>query len=359
VGAPVWLARAAEAGPAGRRLAVKDLLDTHDLPTTYGSPAWEGHRPVRDAWAVAVLRDAGWHVAGKVGLHELAYGTTGINRHFGTIETPLAPGRLAGGSSSGSAAVVALGEADAALGTDTGGSIRIPAACCGVAGFKPTYGLVSTDGVFPLAPSLDHVGPLARDVATLRAVQAELAPLAEAPAGEPRLGVAWLHRTSEGIAEAIRAFGARPVDFPEPEDLPVLDVLWYEAALTHRHADISRYGEDLQRKLGGAPPRERWVAARRELAAARRRLAALWEEVDVLLVPTLPFVAPLVETTEWEGRPINEVLGSLTRPFNGLGWPACAVPTAPAEEGLPGSVQVVGPPGADALVLAVAESLQA
>jgi aspartyl-tRNA(Asn)/glutamyl-tRNA(Gln) amidotransferase subunit A len=198
-------------------------------------------------------------------------------------------------------------------------------------------------------------------VATCRRVLADLVALPDPPPTDGlRLGVAWLERTSPGIRDGIRALApdAPPVELPAPGDLPVLDVLWYEAALTHATGPIEQYGADLQRKLRGAPPRERYLAARRELAAARRRLHAVWDEVDVLLAPTLPAVAPRVDATELGGVPLNEALGSLTRPLNGLGWPVACLPTAPAEDGLPGSVQVIGPPGADALVLAVAELLE-
>src|SRR4051794_40227038 len=148
----------------GVRLAVKDLFDTAGIRTTYGSILFDDHVPTTTAEAVRRLEDAGYATVGKSNLHEFAYGTTSENPHYGTVPNPLAPGRIAGGSSGGSAAALAAGLVDAALGTDTGGSIRIPAACCAVAGFKPSFGLVPVDGVFPLAPSYDHVGPMARDV---------------------------------------------------------------------------------------------------------------------------------------------------------------------------------------------------
>src|SRR5213592_3284435 len=147
----------------GIRLAVKDLLDTEGLVTTYGSAIFSEHVPADTAESVRLAEAAGYADVGKTNLHEFAYGITSENPHFGTVPNPVAPGRIAGGSSGGSAAALAAGLADAALGTDSGGSIRIPAACCGVVGFKPTYGLVPTDGCFPLAPSFDHVGPMARD----------------------------------------------------------------------------------------------------------------------------------------------------------------------------------------------------
>src|SRR5207244_7742818 len=143
-------------------LVVSDLLDTPGLVTTYGSAIFTEHVPDRTAEAVRRLEEAGYINVGKTNLHEFAYGATSENPHYGTVPNPVAPGRIAGGSSGGSAAALAGGFAAAALGTDTGGSIRIPAACCSVAGFKPTHGLVPLDGCFPLAPTLDHAGPMAR-----------------------------------------------------------------------------------------------------------------------------------------------------------------------------------------------------
>ena len=162
--------------PTGRPLAVKDLFDTAGLVTTYGSPLFAEHVPEETAPAVTALESAGWGVVGKTNLHEFAFGTTSENPHFGVVPNPLAPGRVAGGSSGGNAAALALGAADLALGTDSGGSIRIPAACCGIVGFKPTFGLVSLLGCFPLAPTFDHAGPMARDVEVCERALRELAP---------------------------------------------------------------------------------------------------------------------------------------------------------------------------------------
>src|SRR5436853_4624041 len=160
----------------GIRLAVKDLFDTAGLTTTYGSAIFADHVPATTATAVARLEDAGYVDVGKTNLHEFAYGITSQNPHYGTVPNPSAPGRSAGGSSGGSAAALAAGLADAALGTDTGGSIRIPAAYCGVVGFKPTYGLVSLEGCWPLAPSYDHAGPMARTVSECVAMMEALVP---------------------------------------------------------------------------------------------------------------------------------------------------------------------------------------
>src|SRR3954471_9807535 len=189
----IFLATPAAVG-AGTRLAVKDLLDTADLTTTYGSAIFAEHVPAPSAASVLLAEAAGYANVGKTNLHEFAYGTTSENAHFGTVPNPLASGRIAGGSSGGSAAALAARLADAALGSDSGGSVRIPAACCGIPGFKPTWGLVPIEGCFPLAPSFDHAGPMARDIEgcerMLQALVPEFEP-SEIELGDVEVGVAW------------------------------------------------------------------------------------------------------------------------------------------------------------------------
>jgi aspartyl-tRNA(Asn)/glutamyl-tRNA(Gln) amidotransferase subunit A len=168
-------AREGPTGPlAGVPLAVKDIFDTAGVRTTYGSSIFADHVPRRTATAVARLEAAGAIVVGKTNMHEFAFGVTSQNPHWGTVANPARPGRVAGGSSGGTAAALADHQATIGLGTDTGGSIRIPAACCGVVGFKPAYGAIPTRGVFPLAPSFDTVGGMARTVADAALVDAVL-----------------------------------------------------------------------------------------------------------------------------------------------------------------------------------------
>jgi aspartyl-tRNA(Asn)/glutamyl-tRNA(Gln) amidotransferase subunit A len=357
----VWLARP-EQPPAGKPVAVKDLLDTAGLVTTYGSILFADHVPARSATAVTRLEAAGYGVAGKTNLHEFAYGISSQNAHFGTVPNPHYPGRLAGGSSGGSAAAIAAGAVELALGTDSGGSIRIPAAWCGVVGFKPTYGLVPADGCFPLAPSYDHVGPMASTVAGCAELLAALAPgFATGHVDsleELAVGVVWLDEADPLVRARVREAAER---FPRRRELDVPFPDRAENALFMREvADVHRglfperaddYGESVRRKL------ERCLEITDAEAATAARLRREYRErcddafgdLDLLVTPTVAFVPPPADADEAaiRGRGIR-----LTYPFDCLGWPALALPCGTAEEGLPASVQLIGRPGDDALVLA-------
>ena len=362
----IFLARPERAG-SGIPLAVKDLFDTAGLRTTYGSKLFADHVPERTAAAVERLEAAGYANVGKTNLHEFAYGITSSNPHFGDVPNPLAPDRTAGGSSSGSAAALAAGLADAALGTDSGGSIRIPAACCGVVGFKPSFGLVSLDGCFPLAPSYDHGGPMARDVETCVRMLEALAPRFRRTSleslAELEVGIAWLDVAEPLVRARVQAAAERfprrrVVELPFPEG--VNPVFMREAAQSHdglfpEHADA--YGANVRTKL------ERCLkvtdaeleAAVRRREEYREQAAAAIEGLDLLVTPTLAFVAPPAASDELS---IREAVIRLTYPFNALGWPALALPCGPAEHGLPASVQLVAPLGEDALVLAAGALLE-
>jgi aspartyl-tRNA(Asn)/glutamyl-tRNA(Gln) amidotransferase subunit A len=362
----VFLARPERVGE-GIRLAVKDLFDTAGLRTTYGSILFAEHVPERTAEAVARLEAAGYVNVGKTNLHEFAYGITSYNPHFGDVPNPIAPDRTAGGSSAGSGAALAAGLADAALGSDSGGSIRIPAACCGVVGFKPTRGLVSLEGCFPLAPSFDHAGPMGRDVETCARMLEALAPGFErAELGsleELEVGLAWLDLAEPlvraRVQEAAERFPRRrDLAFPLPEAIGA--VFMREVAESHRglfpeHADA--YGDNLRTKLERcvAVTDAKFEAALRRLEEYRERAAEALEEVDLLVTPTLAFVAPPAIRDDLE---IRDAVIRLTYPFNALGWPALALPCGPAEHGLPASVQLVAPAGEDARVLAAGGLLE-
>jgi aspartyl-tRNA(Asn)/glutamyl-tRNA(Gln) amidotransferase subunit A len=351
----------------GIRLAVKDLFDTAGLRTTYGSVIFADHVPERTAEAVARLEAAGYVNVGKTNLHEFAYGVTSYNPHFGAVENPLAPNRMAGGSSAGSAAALADGLAEAALGSDSGGSIRIPAACCGVVGFKPSHGLVSLDGCFPLAPTFDHAGPMARDVETCARMLETLAPGFERAAldslEELEVGVAWLERADQLVRARVEAAAElfprrRRVAFPLPEGIAA--IFMAEAARSHeslfpQFADA--YGANVRSKLERClqVTDAELAAARSRLEEYRERAARVAEGLDLIVTPTLACVAPPAVTDD------REILGALIRftyPFNALGWPALALPCGPAEHGLPASVQLAGGAGEDARVIAAGVLLE-
>src|SRR3954454_24966260 len=211
-----------EPAAPGTRLAVKDLFDTARIQTTYGSAVFRDHVPTETAGAVALLEGAGYVNAGKANLHEFAWGITSENEHYGWVPNPAAPGRIAGGSSGGCAAALAAGLVETAIGTDSGGSIRIPSACCGTTGFKPTFALVPLDGCFPLAPSYDHAGPMARDVASCERMMEALAPefaATEVDLADLTVGVAWTELAEPLVRARVEAAAAllpnvRPLDVP-------------------------------------------------------------------------------------------------------------------------------------------------
>jgi Asp-tRNA(Asn)/Glu-tRNA(Gln) amidotransferase A subunit family amidase len=278
---------------------------------------------------------------------------------------PLDASRIPGGSSGGNGAALAAVLCDVALGTDSAGSIRLPAACCGVVGFKPTHGLVPVDGVFPLAPSFDVVGPMAREVAMCTQVMdffVEPSGLVDS-LEEASAAVAWTEQADPLVGKRVETAAAlfprrRRLDFPLPGDVgPAFQA---EAADVHRelfaeHADL--YGENVRRKLerAFAVSDEEVAASRSEREAYRERALAALEGFDVLITPTMPMVAPPVGIGDLA---LRERMISLTRPANALGWPALALPCGPAENGLPASVQIMARRGADRLVLAVGAALE-
>jgi aspartyl-tRNA(Asn)/glutamyl-tRNA(Gln) amidotransferase subunit A len=336
---------------------VKDLFDTAGVRTTYGSAVFEDHVPATSAVWVEQLEASGWVNVGKTNLHEFAYGVTSQNLHYGTVPNPAAPGRTAGGSSGGSAAAIVLGLADAALGTDTGGSIRIPAACCGIAGFKPTYGLVPIDGAFPLAPTFDHAGPMARDVAGCIELLGIEVP--EASLADLSFAVAWADLADPLVRERVLAVRGTTVDFPTAEE--VGPAFMREVGDVHRELypeNSELYGENIRGKIERciAVGDAEYDAARRARREHAERAHAALEGYDLLVTPTLGFVAPPAGVVEPE---VRAELVRFTFPFNALGWPALALPAGPAENGFPASIQVVGRPGDDALVLAAGLALEA
>jgi aspartyl-tRNA(Asn)/glutamyl-tRNA(Gln) amidotransferase subunit A len=362
----IWLARPARPG-AGEPVAVKDLLDTADLTTTYGSALFADHVPAVSAEAVQRLEAAGYAVAGKTNLHEFAYGISSQNPHYGTVPNPAAPGRLAGGSSGGSAAAIAAGDVELALGSDSAGSIRIPAAWCGVVGFKPTYGLVSVEGCFPLAPSYDVVGPLASSVegceALLRALAPRYEPVELAALEELKVGVAWLDQAEPLVRERVAEAAAL---FPWRRELELPFAPVNRADFMHEVADVHRalfpgneelYGENVRGKIERClrvTERDE-AAAERERLEYRERIEEVLDGLDLVVTPTVPLVAPPADIDELELRGRGTLL---TYPFSSLGWPALALPCGPGEEGLPASAQLAAAAGADGRVLAAGRLLE-
>jgi aspartyl-tRNA(Asn)/glutamyl-tRNA(Gln) amidotransferase subunit A len=362
----IWLARPDRAC-AGEPVAVKDLLDTAGLTTTYGSALFADHVPAASAEAVRRLEAGGYAVAGKTNLHEFAYGISSQNAHYGTVPNPLAPGRLAGGSSGGSAAAIAAGEVELALGTDSAGSIRIPAAWCGVVAFKPTHGLVPVEGTFPLAPSYDVVGPMAASVDGCERLLRVLAPEHEAVGldslAELEVGVAWLDRAEPLVRRRVAEAAAL---FPRRRQIELALAPANRGDFMREVADVHRalfpgneelYGENVRGKI------ERCLrvtdaevaAAERERVEYRERVTEALGGLDLLVTPTVPFVAPPADVDELEIRAGGT---SLTYPFSSLGWPVLALPCGCAADGLPASVQLAAPAGSDARVLAAGRLLE-
>ena len=361
----IWITPIDDPGP-GRRVAIKDLFDTAGIRTTYGSKVFARHVPETSAAAVVLLERAGYANAGKANLHEFAYGITSQNPHYGTVPNPRFPGHTAGGSSGGSAAAVAAGEAELGLGTDSGGSIRIPAACCELVGFKPSFGLVSIDGCFPLAPSFDHVGAIAADVAGCARALAGLA--AVSPAGvdsltELRLGACWLDvADSEVLAvveRAVAQVGANRSGLALPSG--VFPAFQAEIAQTHRelfarHGD--QYGDNVATKVAACLEVDsaQARAANDARAAFRETFDAAFDEFDLLLAPTLPVSPPRVGDPELA---VRDRMTQLTFPLNAVSAPVVALPCGRTVGGLPVSLQLIGRPGDDAVVLGAAAALEA
>ena len=338
---------------AGRTLLVKDLIDTAGIRTTYGSRVYADHVPARNATAVDRLLDAGAVVLGKANLAEFAWGVLGTNEWYGTVHNPVRPGLTTGGSSSGNAAAIAAGLCDLGIGTDTGCSVRLPAAACEIVGLKTRHGTVPIDGVFPLCPSFDTVGPMGRsvdDVAALWSV------LSRRPVPEPRLRgltVGLLRRAPDladgretersDVAEAwaarLESLGARVVeaDVPGPP-ADTWPVFLHEAARSHAATFPSRadeYGRAIRAKLEAALRVETDAVTEgyRALLAWRR----LVPEVDLYVSPCVAIDWPAEEADELE---VRLPLSSFMRWVNLLGWAALAI----------GNLQLVAP--SDETVLA-------
>ena len=365
------LADGRDRGPLhGVPISLKDLLDVRGVPTTAGSRVREGHVAGRDAPAVANLRQAGAVILGKTNLHEFAFGTTNEDSAFGPARNPHDRTRSPGGSSGGSAASVAGGMALASIGTDTGGSVRIPAAACGTVGLKPAYGEVSTDGVVPLSRTLDHVGPLTRTVADAWLVYRALTgaparPLAPRPAEGLRLAALrpyfcdllddQVRARFDHALERIRDAGAR-VDEAQVHHtaeiatiylhLSFADAAAYHAATLERTPELYTPPVRLRLEMARYVQAEDYVRALHGREVLRREVDAALAGHDALLLPTLAIPAPTIgATTVALGsgeQPVRNVMLRLTQLFNLTGHPAISVPCGLTASGLPCGLQLVG-----------------
>lgn len=353
----------------GEVVAVKDLVDVAGTVTTAGGTLLPSAPATEDAPLVTRLRAAGGVVVGKANLHEWAFGVTNNNPHYGPARNPHDTRRITGGSSGGSAAAVAAGLCDWAVGSDTGGSIRVPAGLCGVVGFKPTLGTVSTEGVWPLSRSLDTMGPLAPDVrSAARALDVMAGGAAFAVRDRDRVGdfrVAVPRGWFEDLDEPTRttwaavAVGITEIDFPGFAELggPGTVILESEALTLHRRwveSTPESYGADVLANLRRGYDRSAidYLEALDAQRRLRQEVAQAMEGWDALLVPATPRVAPLI--TDSEG--VRPLLTRYTRPFNVTGQPVVTIP-APAS-GLPVGVQVIAAWGADALAARVAAAFE-
>ena len=381
----------------GIPIALKDNIETMGIRTTMGSAILRDSVPDEDATIVRKLRKAGAVIIGKTNLHEFAYGATNENPHYGATHNPWAHERITGGSSGGSTAAVCAGLCVAAIGTDTGGSIRLPAALCGIVGLKPTFGRISVKGVFPLAPTLDHVGPLARSVADAAIVLGALAgrdPLDPTTAAKPtedflagskpkrrkiRLGMPkqhmWerIHPDVQRLVEAAASRLVRNGGAVEQVSLPSLSAAVEaanmmsvaEARAVHEMmgyfpARAAEYGQDVSQRLGMG--REisavEYLKGQTIVRQAKTEFAAAFEQVDAIVAPTVAVAAPKIgsETVRIGStdEPMRAALLRLTRPGNLTGLPNVSIPCGFTPEGLPVGMQLIGPAFAEADLLAIA-----
>ncbi len=382
----------------GIPIALKDNIETRGILTTAGSAILRDFVPAEDATVARKLRRAGAVLLGKTNLHEFAYGVTCENPHYGATHNPWSTDRISGGSSGGSAVAIAAGLCAGAVGTDTGGSIRIPAALCGVVGLKPTFGRVSVHGVVPLASSFDHVGPLARCVADaallLEAIagrdlrdpssvarpQLDLNPMTVGRMKKLRLGrprdYFWTQLDPEvrHLTEAAVAWITKHVASVEETSLPLLEssreastiVALVEARRTHEKAGLfparaSEYGEDVRSRLerGSNVRAVEYLAALETLARSKAEVAAALEKVDAIVAPTTPIAAPPIGSEQVrEGdfeETVRDALVRLNRPANFTGLPAISIPCGFTRDGLPVGLQIIGRAFDEATILGIAQ----
>jgi len=355
---------AVESGPS---FAVKDCIDIRGRRTSCGSRAL-ADGPVADGHAqvVQALVDAGWALAGKAAMHELAFGMTGINGWTGIVPNPLHPGLMPGGSSSGSAAAVAAGLVDLAIGSDTGGSVRMPAACCGVIGFKPSFGRLSRAGVHPAETTLDCVGLFANSMALIESAMMVMDPTFVPVAIPANLQVAVVATQSDGdiaeaVAHAVAASGSRQMSIELPLLCDAFEagvvLMAAEASMAYGHlVETGLLGDDVEERLRaaptvGAPHKVEWAHQVRDAFTAAVDEAL--QDCDVLAMPTLPGFPPALNALGDSAAVL--ALSGLVRPFNLSGHPAISLPLA-APAGRPRAIQLVARRGADPQLCAAART---
>jgi aspartyl-tRNA(Asn)/glutamyl-tRNA(Gln) amidotransferase subunit A len=382
------LARGQDRGPLhGIPIAHKDLVYTKGVRTTGGSKIYADFVPDTDAVVAVRLREAGAVMVGKTGLHEIAYGITSANPHFGPVRNPHDPERVPGGSSGGSAAAVVTGMCFMALGTDTGGSIRIPASFCGCAGIKPTFGLVPREGVMPLGFSLDHIGPLTR---TVRDAALTLEVMAAAtglqPSAQPSLEgvrIGWpenfffdlvqpeVKKAIERAASEATHLGATIV----PVRMPDLDAYNTTARVILLAEAVAAYAPYLDRRdlfgpdvfallqQGRLIPAHDYVNAQRLRRRYQKEFGKLWSQVDCLFAPGTPTTAPKIGQTTMQITPhapaedVRLATTRVVRAVNLLGYPTVSVPCG-RHAGLPIGLQIIGPPRGERALIATAAALE-
>ncbi len=382
------LARGIDRGPLhGIPIAHKDLMRTKGVRTTAGSKIYENYIPKRDAAIVMRLHEAGAVSVGKTGLHELAYGITSNNPHFGAIHNPWDLARIPGGSSGGSAVAVAAGIVPFTTGTDTGGSIRVPASFCGIVGLKPTFGRVNIRGVLPLGFSQDHVGPLTR---TVRDAAVALQAMVDDPTGyvpppNPNLTGLRIGRPKNFFTEQVdpeveaavcAAFETAvsvqatviEIELPDMQALraAAATCLLVEAAAALRPYLDRRtdFGPDVLAMLdqGKAIPAIDYIEAQRSRRRIGRQFANLLEQVDCIFTPTTPITAPTIGQTSVAIRGATEEVRSaatrFTRVMNALGLPAISIPCGFSRNGLPIGLQIIAGARQEDLLLHVAAAME-
>jgi aspartyl-tRNA(Asn)/glutamyl-tRNA(Gln) amidotransferase subunit A len=378
----------------GIPIGLKDLIDTAGTRTTAASAQYKDRVPTEDAEVVRRLRAAGAIILGKQNLHEFAYGGSSMISFFGEIHNPWDTSRITGGSSGGSAASVAAGLGFAAIGTDTAGSVRLPAAFCGVVGLKPTYGRVSARGVVPLSWSYDHVGPIANSVGDAALM---LQVLAGYDAGDPasvdvpvpdfvgaiaqlppklRIGVPRafffddLHpEVAAAIEKAVEVFRGFHAEIRDDVKLEVstdrtlasAEAYAFHEAFVTRSPELYQPATLARIKSGESISAAAALRASRDLQASRHAIRRVFEEVDILLTPTVPIPPPsIAELREHPDnlRPQELIMLHNTRPFNVWGIPTISVPCGFTKDGLPIGLQLAAAPWREELVLQVAHAYE-